>query len=137
MIGPRTTFAVIGSIVAFVLIVGGIIVGGWQANWWFANSGTNHQAHINSSSYGAQESDLSLIASNMQAINGDEVDLRTAPAGLAQQIHTEILGDANNVCHYDTLLTGSVALDPQTAAFVKANCLGGSVSALSSLRNGT
>ena len=133
MIGPKTITAAVSVVVVFGLFVVVCYLGGW---WFFAQS-VNRQAHINSSSYGAQESDLSLIATNMQAINGDQVDLRTAPTGLAQQIRTEILGDANNVCHYDTLLTGSVSLDPQTAAFIKANCLGGSVSALSSLRNGT
>jgi hypothetical protein len=125
------------AIIVGVLAVIGLFVGGWQGGWWLQNSAVNHNAHINSSSYGAQQSDLQTMDDDMQAIQGDQHDLLTAPSGDAQTIRTEILGTANQLCLYATYLTGSVNESPDLSQFVKANCIAGAVSATSTLRNGT
>lgn len=52
-----TTAKWIGAGVLTLAIIAGIIAGGWQLKWWFANSATNHIAHIYQNSYGAQSAD--------------------------------------------------------------------------------
>lgn len=137
MFGIRNVTAAAIGIILFLAIFVGIPVAGWQLHWWASKAATNNQARINSSSYSAQQSDITTISDNWNAIQSDDHDLLTAPAGLGPQIKASRLGSANNVCLYDTYLTGTIPLSPDIAAWVRANCSGDAVSATSSFRNGT
>lgn len=93
-----------GGVVLALLLLGGIILGGWQAHWWFVSNGTNRQAHIFQQSYGTQSADMdrardlisdiaavqvqtespSTPSSEIASLNAQETALTTQACGLIE-----------------------------------------------------
>ena len=52
-----------------LLLLAALIVGGWQAGWWFNTQNTNRQAHLNQSGYANQSAMRDEITRKLADVN--------------------------------------------------------------------
>lgn len=121
------------ALVALVLLAG-LIVGGWQAGWWFAAHNATRQAELIQNGYSNQTTlrsqvtqqyaSVTAITTQIAAVKGDPAevsaleDQRAAVAGI--------------VCSDAAQITGT-PLPAQQAQWVSTNCSAGTLSPDSSL----
>lgn len=130
MIGWRT----ITACIAGVVLLGGFILGSYEASWGLFAASVNRTAKIQSQSYSAQNGYIQQIDDDWSAMTGDTAQLATAPD--PSSVRTERLGSANDLCYQYSKVTGTVQVSPDVVAFARANCDGDAVSAASSYRSG-
>lgn len=75
----KSALAVFGVIVAVVVIVGGITLGGWQASWWFTQHNVQRQYDVNVHSQQYQQGQIEQLRNDVQGY-----DMATDPAQQAQ-----------------------------------------------------
>lgn len=112
---------VIAGTVAVFAALALIVVGGWQAGWWFQQSATDHAAHINRSSYGNQQTLRDRISADLGVVTDISTQIVENPAEAAQlkaQRHAMV----DKVCREAEQVTGD-SLPNDQVAFVSANCL--------------
>lgn len=135
---------IVAAIVAVCAIVlaGAVVVGGWQAGWWFTTQNAhrqgqirNIQAHSIQSGYAAQSGLLSDFGNKYTEIQGIAVQIQQAPAAQRQALIDQRLAIANQMCADAAQI--SISIGPANRAWVKKNCSGSAVSAGSSLRKGS
>jgi hypothetical protein len=124
-----------GTAVAVAALATAVVLGGWQAGWWFTQQNTTRQAHVVQNSYNTQEGYLTALGNDVSQI--DKLVAAEPGAPNAAQIHVEILGIGSQACETALLLTGSVLVPVQVKAWIRANCMAGAVSPGSSLENGS
>lgn len=120
---------------AGVVLLGGFLVGSYEASWGLFAASVNRTAKIQSHSYGAQSGYIQQIDDDWSAMAGDTHDIN-ATSGDTSSIRTERLGSANDLCYQYSKTTGTVQVSPDVLAFAKANCDGDAVAATSSYRSG-
>lgn len=76
----KTFFGVFGCIVAFVLVVGLIIFGGWKAGWWFQSQNVDLQNQVNHHSQAYQDGLADRLRNDVQGWRS------AAPGGQKMQI---------------------------------------------------
>jgi hypothetical protein len=126
--------AVIGSIVAFAVILPVVIIG-WQVGWWFTAQNAQRQAHVVQSNYNVQEGYVSRISDDVGAIDANIATAGSTPdAGMtAQNIHS-----GSDACHYASLLVpGEVTVDPSMAQWIRVNCAVGALAPTSTVYKGS
>jgi hypothetical protein len=106
-----------------LIVLGALILGGWQAGWWFTNQDNNRTAHMVQNGYANQSSLISALDNDIQQLSGIT---GSDQAAVAQRIAI-----GNDACKAASQITVSLGT---SAAWVKANCAGPAVSAGSSLR---
>lgn len=60
-------------------VAAGVVVGGWQANWWLQANAVNHQNHIQHESYNFQTAQLTEMNSDMVQIAGLDTQIQQEP----------------------------------------------------------
>lgn len=112
-------------LVAAILAVALIVLGGWQIGWWFAGQNVNRESHLIRNSYSNQQTLRDEITANVQnvfAINAQIAeDPSAAPALKAQRVAV-----VNIICGDAVQVVGD-PLAPSQASFINANCEAGSV----------
>lgn len=107
-------------VLGFFLLVG-LIIGGWQAGWWFKEADVNRQSHVNRSSYGfqqAHEDELAHQITDITNIASQIADPTTSPdqrVALGAQRKAEI----NEACRSFDQITDPT---PSHAAWGAQNC---------------
>jgi len=115
----RTT----GYILFTVALLAAIVLGGWQAGWWFKAQNVQRQAHINRTSYEAQKTYRDKIVSDqtvIATIDNQIVDSTTTPEQKVA-LRAQRQAVVNEVCQVATNLTAS-DLSTVIVTFVNSNC---------------
>ncbi len=109
-----------------VVIIGGVVLLGWQVGWWFTTQNTQRQDQVYDQSYGRQNALKDQISHNVALVNDITVQLARAgsdvaiTAPLAAQRHSVV----NQVCVDAARVT---TLPPELFAFVHDNCASGAI----------
>lgn len=102
----------IGAGLLAVVVLAGLIFGGWQAGWWFKTQNTNRQAHLYRHSYENQQTLRDQITSKI----GDYEQVHaTAPDSAWER------GILNIICADADKVTGD-ALPADQQQFMADNC---------------
>jgi hypothetical protein len=118
--GIKLAFSALG----LMAVVAGIIIGGWQAHWWLAQSSTNHQSHILRSGYGNQQTLRDQITKNLGTLTDLDSQIIENPVSTVQ-LTAQRRAIANIVCQDAEQVTGD-ALPADQVIWVNNNCVMGS-----------
>lgn len=110
--------------VVFIPMLAALILGGWKAHWWLAQSSTNHQNHINRSSYGNQQTLRDEITKKLGTVTDLDSQIVSNPSNKAQLV-AQRRAVANIVCSDAEQVTGD-ALPFDQLQWVGQNCVMGS-----------
>ena len=113
-----------------IALLAAIVIGGWQANWWFASHNATRQNNLIQSGVSNQESQESQLVSNIGTIGTITVQMDSVSGQELADLHAERLGIARKACLNAAQLT---AIPPEEASWVSQNCLAGAVSPTSPL----
>jgi hypothetical protein len=116
----------IGITVLLVLAIGGIVVGGWQASWWFANHNASRNYALTQNGVSNQDTLRTRINGDFTTFNAEVVQAQAYPA-LASGIKAQEDSDGNDICGLAPQVT-TIALPAQQAQWVAANCADGALS---------
>lgn len=129
-IGPRDVqrFAAQWWLVAVIaaILLGGLILGGWEAGWWFAQQDVNRQAHVIRNGYANQQTLREEITK--QIANTDAITLQIAQAAGDEAeiaaLDSQRIAVVNIACQDASEITGD-PLPAQQAQWVRTDCLAG------------
>jgi predicted negative regulator of RcsB-dependent stress response len=117
----KGTFAV----VAGLAVLGAVILGGWQAGWWFTNQNANREAHVIRNSYSNQQTLRDQITKGL----GDVMDMDHQIAQATGDNKTTLIAQrraiANLACQEAEQVTGD-DLPTDQQSWVADNCVMGS-----------
>lgn len=116
----------IGITVLAVLAIGGIVVGGWQASWWFANHNATRNYQLTQNGVSNQDTLRTRIDTDFTSLNAEIVQVKAYPA-LKSAVMSQEDSDGNDICSLAAQVT-TIPLPPQQAQWVSANCADGSLS---------
>lgn len=117
---PKLILASLGALV----LLGALILGGWQAGWWFKQHNLNRQNHLNRSSYGNQQTLRDEITKKLSAVIDLDVQIVSNPVNKAQLV-AQRHAVANIVCSDAEQVTGDT-LPFDQLQWVNQNCVMGS-----------
>jgi hypothetical protein len=115
------------------LAIVGLVIGGWQAGWWFATQNANRSAHLAQHQYGRQISLLDDISTKLGTVQDITVQLGY-PGADVQGLGAQRLAVAREVCHDVATLNTLTELTPDQQTWVQDNCSLGDVTPTSTLR---
>jgi hypothetical protein len=113
--------AAIGAVVGAILLVGGIVVGGYQLGWWLKANNTNRQQHIDRKNYGSQLAYQTKLESTITDVASIDVQLDSpnTPASEKAGLQGQRTAIVRQGCSAANLLTDIPSAD---AARVSSNC---------------
>lgn len=121
----NSTVKAVGGTVAGLALATGVILGGWEAGWWFTTQNANRDAHVRRSTYGYQQTLRDQIVKGI----GDVTDLDRQVAQATGDGKTTLTAQrravANQVCAQAAQVTGD-PLPADQASWVQDNCVMGS-----------
>ncbi len=100
---------VLGSIVGLALLAG-IVVGGYQLNWWLRGQEVSRSARINQDSYGRQNALTEAVLRQQTELSNPNLPPAQRKAIIAE------------MCHNAALLTGSIPLPLSTQQLIAKEC---------------
>ena len=106
---------------ASLALVAGVAIGGWNLNWWMANSSTNHIAHIYHNSYGAQSADEQQVQNLVTSIYGMDSQIASpaTPASEVSALQAQRIATITQACGLAANINEPT---PDIARFVSADC---------------
>lgn len=107
-----SAFKVAAAALLALIVLAGVILGGWQAGWWFTQQNVNRRAHVYRSSFEAQQTLRDEITKKIA--NYQEVHILSPGSAWEHGILNIICADA------DKVTTDPLPLDQQQ--FVQDNC---------------
>ena len=110
-----------------------LILGGWQAGWWFSNHNINRQTQQIQNSDSNQRALVADITSQIATVESITVQMAGASGQQLADLHAQRLGVARVACGDAAQLSASDVLGGGVPQWIKANCLAGTVSPGSSL----
>jgi hypothetical protein len=115
--------------VAGAVLLGGVILIGWQANWWFASHDATRQAELTQNGYANQSTLRAQVTSQLAAAG--TITTQIAAAGgdtsLITALRAQRADIAGIVCADAAQISGT-PLPAGQAQWVAANCTDGTVS---------
>lgn len=120
----QATLTVLGTIAALIVVIG-ILIGGYQLHWWLRGQEVNRSAKINRTSYEVQqtyrEKALDDIAS-VRAVDAQLAEPSTSGA-VKQQLRAQRTAIVTQTCDAISRLTTSGAgVDPDIQSFHDGEC---------------
>jgi hypothetical protein len=115
--------------IALVLLAA-LIIGGWQAGWWFAGQDATRQAHLIQNGVSNQESQEAQLTANIASVLSITAQMTQASGQQLADLHAQRLGIAAVACQNAAQVT---AVPPDQAGWVSQNCEDGTVSPASPL----
>jgi hypothetical protein len=115
--------------VAVLLLVGGITLVGWQANWWFQSHNATRQAQNTQNGYSNQATLRAQVTTQLATVYSLTTQIAEAKGdqSLLTALEPQRMSVAGIVCADAAQVTGT-PLPAQQAQWVTANCSGGTVS---------
>jgi hypothetical protein len=107
-------------------LLAGLIVGGWQAGWWFSNQNNSRQAHMIRNGYANQQTLREQITTQIGNVDSETVQVAQAAGDQAEvsALESQRIATVNIACQDASQITGD-PLPAQQAQWVSANCLAG------------
>ena len=115
-------------VIAAVLVIGGITVGGWRLKWWLAAKSVNYQSHIIRNSYSNQQTlrdQITQDISNILQINTQLTQTNNNSEKAA--LKAQRIAEGNILCQQASEVVGD-PLPSQQQSFISENCYAGAVS---------
>lgn len=122
----RWAGSVIGICVLATLAIGGLVIGGWQASWWFANHNATRNYQLTQNGVSNQDTLRTQINGHFTSFNAEVVQAQAYPQ-LASGIKSQEDSEGNDICAEAPQVT-TIQLPAQQAQWVAANCADGSLS---------
>lgn len=121
------------ALVALALLAG-LIVGGWQAGWWFAAHDATRQYQVTQNGVSNQDTLRAQITSKLADVSTTTTQIAEAGSDPAEvsALKDQRAAEAGIVCSDAAQITG-VPLPAQQGQWVAANCSDGTVSPSSAL----
>jgi hypothetical protein len=113
-------------------LIGVFTLGMWQAGWWFSNANINRQTQQIQNSDSNQRALVSDLTTKVGDVGSITVQMDAASGQQLADLHAQRIGEANIACQDAEQV--NVPLRQGLGAWVKSNCLAGTVSPGSSLR---
>ena len=115
------------GVLALVLLAG-LVVGGWQAGWWFSNQNINRQTQQIQNSDSNQRALVADLTNQIASVETITVQMSAASGLQLADLHAQRLGVARIACGDAAQLSSSDVLGGGIPAWIKTNCLAGTVS---------
>lgn len=115
-----------------LLLIASLIVGGWQAGWWFSNQNLARQTRQIQGSDSNQRALLGDLTSQVANVENATVQIDGATGQQQADLKAQRLGFARIACQDAEQIT--TPLRQGLGAWVKRNCTAGTVSPSSPLR---
>jgi len=127
--------AALGAILGLALIAA-IVLGGWQAGWWFKTQNTNREARLYQHQYGRQTALRDEVSRKLGSITDLTAQLADPSLGPDQvaALGAQRLAIGRVVCQDAEQINKVTDLPPDQQQFVSLNCTNGDVSLSSPLR---
>lgn len=106
-----------------LVVLAAIVLGGWQAGWWFTTQNTSRQGQVFQASYGAQTADIQQaenLASEVASIRA-EIASTSIPAAEATQLQAQASAETTQACNLIAEIT-SLPVPAPLASFSAASC---------------
>jgi hypothetical protein len=122
----------IGLCVLGVVAIGALVIGGWQANWWFASHNATRSYQVQQEGVNNQDTTRANITQWFGNLTQENVQLTEAQTAkplnptLVGQIKIELAAQADDICAAAENISG-VPLPADQAKFVTVNCQDGVV----------
>lgn len=125
----REGLSVVFAVVATIALVGIIILGGWQAGWWFRAQDTNRQAQLDKQGVGYQLPLQTQIGDEIGQVQGLNTQLVAASGkpDLIGVLAAQRRGTVGQVCRQAQQVNPATPLGAEQAEFVAQNCYAGSI----------
>lgn len=109
-----------------VLLLAGLVVGGWRAGWWFTVQNNNREAHMIQNGYSNQSGLLARIDQDMAAIETDGTQIAQASGSTSEvnALKLQRSNTASDLCQAADAIT-TVTLPANQKSWVAANCTNG------------
>jgi len=123
----RMFWAWFGTIAFFLLVIAGVVLGGWQAGWWFTQQNATRGAETIQNGYSNQSTLRAQITA--QIANTETLTSQIAASSdpdLISALKAQRAGIVGIACQDAAEVTGD-PLPPQQAAWVTSNCLAGAI----------
>ena len=113
------------AVVAGLAVLGGVILGGWQAGWWFTNQNVNREAHVIRNSYSNQQTLRDQITKGIGDVTDMDRQITQASGDNKTALTAQRRAIANQVCSEAEQVTGD-ELPSDQQDWVGTNCVMGS-----------
>lgn len=112
-----------------LVLIAGLILGGWAAGWWFTAQNTTRQAELTQNGYSNQTTLRQQVTSNFATLTSIDVQIAQAAGdpSMITELKTERAATGDTICADAAQVTGT-PLPQQQAAWVSANCANGTLS---------
>jgi hypothetical protein len=116
---------VFGIILAGLVVIAGLCIGGWQLGWWLNNSAVNHQAKIYQNGYGAQSAYIEQARNGISQIDAIQSQMSDPSTPASEQ--ASLSAQKQALVQQTCALAQNITITPPAdiVSFVQANCLGG------------
>lgn len=114
-----------------------LVVGGWQAGWWFSNQNISRQFSQTVHSQQYQQALVDQMGQHLANIRGIAVTRSGIPADSPEQVtlRAQELGELSGFCAEAGRLTSQNPATPALMKIVHANCSAGAAVAVPSAAN--
>lgn len=130
----NTVKAVLATLLALVILTG-IVFGGWALGWWFKTQNTNREAHLYQHQYGYQSTLREEVSNKFEVITNIDVQVtQTKDANEISALKAQRLAVAQIICRDAAQIDVVSQVPSDQARWVAINCDSGAVSETSSLR---
>lgn len=121
----NSTVKAVGGTVAGLALATGVVLGGWEAGWWFTTQNANRDAHVRRSTYGYQQTLRDQITKGIGDVTDMDRQIAQAKGDDATKLTAQRRAIANQVCNEAEQVTGD-PLGGDQASWVSQNCVMGS-----------
>lgn len=129
----RTFWKWAGAGIFCLALVAALIVGGWQAGWWFAGQNVNRETHLIQGSDSNQRALVADITEKIGDVATATVQMDAASGQQYADLHAQRLGFARQACGDAAQLSSADVLGDNVPQWIAANCTAGTLSPSSPL----
>jgi len=119
-----------GVILLALALIAALVVGGWQAGWWFTTQDVARQSNVIRNNYATQETYLQQLSKYIGNLAVIKVQEDQAGGQELADLQAEARGQGQQACQLVPQISIPLGTD---AGWVAANCAGGALSPSSAL----
>lgn len=112
---------VFGAGAVGVVVLGGVVMGGYEAGWWFKANNVNREAQTIRNGYANQQALRQRITANFTTITMIDSELAQQPSN-AEELAAQQKAVENQVCQFAEQITGD-PLPGDQARWVTDHCV--------------
>lgn len=113
------------AVIVGLLVISAIVLGGWQAHWWFAGKTATREGHVIRNSYSNQQTLRDQITKGIGDVTDVDRQVTQATGDNKTALTAQRRAIADQVCQEAEQVTGDPLATDQ-ADWVSQNCVMGS-----------